>query len=107
MADQNNTTAPVLPLPPLEYDIQYMNNLIRLLNFWIQQQQNPGSLRGTAINLASSTRSTEGSVAPDVVFDTLADRTTTLAILKYLPTSSAGLVKDQIWNDAGTLKIIT
>ena len=76
MANRNNVPSPVLPLPPLEYDVQYMNNLIRLLNYFIQQQDNPGDIRGARLALTQ------------------------------LPTSSTGLASGTVWNDAGTLKII-
>ena len=72
MANENQVPNPVLPLPPLEYDVQYMNQLIRLLNFYIQQQSVPGLVQGT---------------------------TTTLTAV---PTSAAGLVSGQIWRDTGT-----
>ena len=45
--------SPVLPLPPLEYDVSYLNNLIRLLNFYIVQQATPGAIRGDFLTLAA------------------------------------------------------
>ena len=68
--------SPVLPLAPLEYDVQYVNNLIRLLNYFIEQQDNTGSIRGSTITLTN------------------------------LPTSSTGLSPGSVWNNAGTLKIV-
>jgi len=53
MANNNRVPAPVLSLPPLEYDVQYMNNLVRLLNYFIEQQTNPGDMRGVTLTLAS------------------------------------------------------
>jgi hypothetical protein len=76
MANRNNVPSPVLPLPPLEYDVQYMNTLIRLLNYFIQQQDNPGQIRGSDLHLSG------------------------------LPTTATGLVSGDVWNNAGTLKII-
>lgn len=72
MANENQVPNPVLPLPPLEYDVQYMNQLIRLLNFYIQQQSVPGLVQGTT------------------------------ATLTAVPTSTAGLVSGQIWRDTTT-----
>ena len=76
MANNNRVPSPVLPLPPLEYDVQYMNNLVRLLNYYIEQQGNPGALRGTTLTLTS------------------------------LPTSATGLASGTIWSNAGVLNII-
>lgn len=75
MANRNSVPSPVLPLPPLEYDVQYMNNLIRLLNYYIEQQDNPGEMRGSGL------------------------------LLSDLPTSATGLESGQIWNNAGVLNI--
>jgi len=36
--------SPVLPLAPLEYDVQYLNNLVRLLTYYIQQQDNQNQI---------------------------------------------------------------
>jgi len=36
--------SPVLPLAPLEYDVQYVNNLVRLLTYYIQQQDNQNQI---------------------------------------------------------------
>ena len=36
--------SPVLPLAPLEYDVQYVNNLVRLLTYYIQQQDNQNKI---------------------------------------------------------------
>lgn len=56
MSQTNKTPppSPVLPLPPLEYDIAYMNNLVRLLNYFITQQNNPGSVQGAGLRLYQS-----------------------------------------------------
>lgn len=40
---------PVLPLAPLEYDIQFQNNLVRLINYFIEQVNNPGGVRCTSL----------------------------------------------------------
>ena len=76
MANRNQVPNAVLPLPPLEYDPQWANNLVRILNFTIQQLQNPGHIRGVDI------------------------------VLTNLPTSATDLPPGSVWNDAGTLKIV-
>lgn len=44
---------PVLPLAPLEYDIQFQNNLVRLVNYFIEQVGNPGDVRCTSLVAAN------------------------------------------------------
>lgn len=100
MANNNNVPAPVLPLPPLEYDNQYMNNLIRLLNYYILQQNNPGNMRGSALTLSS------GDPDPDVIIDTTAANDITKFVVTELPISAAGLVTGQIWRNGSVLNII-
>ena len=101
MSNNNQNSAAVLPLPPLEYDNQYFNNLVRILNFWIQQTQNPGAIRCTGVTVTDR----EGKLAFSISSDAKIDQN---VILMYeLPTSATGLQKGQIWNDSGTLKIVT
>tara|TARA_Y100000114_G_C11501696_1_gene204725 strand:- start:24 stop:254 length:231 start_codon:yes stop_codon:yes gene_type:complete len=68
---------PTLPDPPQDYDNLYMNDLIRTLEVFIQQERNPGELRGTKITLTD------------------------------LPTSATGLETGALYNDSGTVKIVT
>ena len=101
MANANQVPAPVLLLPPLEYDVQYMNNLIRLLNYYIEQQANPGLVRGYALMLD------EGDGDSDVIFNTRANTTDiTKVLIKELPTSATGLESGQVWRDVDVLKIV-
>ncbi|CAB4180320.1 hypothetical protein UFOVP1043_23 [uncultured Caudovirales phage] len=100
MANNNRVPSPVLPLPPLEYDVQYMDNLIRLLNYFIVQQNNPGNIRGSVLELSS------GTVAPDVIIDTTASNSVTEFVVLDLPTSASGLVTGQIWRNGSVLNII-
>lgn len=90
----NKVPSPVLPLPPLDYDPQYFNNLIRLLNFYIEQKDNPGQVRSSKIEIA------DGSPAASVVIDPNA------VVFKNLPTSDSGLQSGQLWRDGTTVKII-
>jgi len=73
----NQIAPPRLPEPPVEYTQQYMADLIRALELFIAQERNPGELRGTKITLTN------------------------------LPTSSSGLETGALFNDSGTVKIVT
>ena len=66
---------PRLPEAPQQYSQQYMEDLLRWLEIFIQQERTPGELRGTTITLTD------------------------------LPTSSTGLETGTLWNDAGTVKV--
>ena len=66
----------VLPVPPVQYDQNWANQLIRGLNTYFTALQNPGPMQGTTITLTS------------------------------LPTSSAGLPSGALWNSSGTVKIV-
>jgi len=98
----------VLPLPPLEYDVQYMNSLIRVLNFYIQQQANPGHLRGTDLVLSLTGSGATQAVASveHIVDATNALVNKTIVNIVSLPTSSTGLSSGDIWNNAGVINII-
>lgn len=108
MANNNRVPSPVLPLPPLEYDVQYMNNLIRLLNYYIEQQGNPGGIRGTALVLTLTGASVIQPVASiEHIIDPLnALVGKTIVNIIDLPTSATGLASGDVWNSAGTLKIV-
>lgn len=98
----------VLPLAPLEYDVQYMNALVRLINFYMEQQANPGPIQGTQLTL---TLTGSGAVQPIASIEYIIDPTNTLVnktIVNFqsLPTSATGLSSGDVWNDSGTLKIV-
>lgn len=67
--------APRLPEAPAEYTQQYMQDLLRALEVFIEQERNPGELRGTRITLTD------------------------------LPTSATGLETGALYNDSGTVKV--
>ena len=73
----NQIAPPRLPEPPAEISQVYMQDLLRALELFISQERNPGELRGTKITLTD------------------------------LPTSSTGLETGSLWNDSGTVKIVT
>ena len=54
-----------------------MEDLVRTLEIFISQERNPGEMRGTKLTLTD------------------------------LPTSSTGLEVGSLWNDAGTVRIVT
>ena len=73
----NQIAPPRLPEAPVEYNPQYMSDLLRALELFISQERNPGELRGTRITLTE------------------------------LPTSATGLEVGALFNDSGTVKIVT
>lgn len=104
MANKNNVPSPVLPLAPLEYDVQYFNNLIRLLNYYIEQQDNPGT--GIFSRLELNDGDADGT---DVIIDVKQNSADlTYFWIKELPTSPTGLQTGQMWVDTtagNTLKL--
>lgn len=68
---------PQFPLAPEEYDRQYFDEMVRSLTQLVVQLQNPGELRGTKITLTD------------------------------LPTSATGLESGALYNDSGTVKVVT
>lgn len=73
----NQIAPPRLPDPPETIDQFYMADLVRALELFIEQERNPGELRGTKITLTD------------------------------LPTSATGLETGALYNDSGTVKIVT
>lgn len=73
----NQIAPPRLPEPTTEYSARYMQDLIRALEIFIQQERNPGQMRGTKITLTE------------------------------LPTSATGLESGALYNDSGTVKIVS
>ncbi len=68
---------PRLPTAPSEYNVSFMTDLVRALESFISQERNPGEMRGTKITLTD------------------------------LPTSASGLETGALYNDSGTVKIVT
>ena len=73
----NQIAPPRLPEAPQEYSARYMADLLRALELFISQERNPGEMRGTKITLTN------------------------------LPTSASGLERGALYNDSGTVKIVT
>lgn len=79
-----NVTPPanaVLPIPPIDYDVGYMTNLIRILNLYFQQLNNPGLVQGFSLRLS------DGDVDNDVIIDTTAYNDYTRFLCTELPTT--------------------
>ncbi len=72
---KSGPTPPRFPEAPAEYSQDHMQDLIRALELFIEQERNPGELRGTKITLTD------------------------------LPTSATGLETGALYNDAGTVKV--
>ena len=72
----NQVAPPRLPEPPTEYTQQYMADLVRSLQTFIEQERNPGEMRGTKLTLTD------------------------------LPTSATGLETGSLYNDSGTVKVV-
>ena len=56
----NEIPAPRLPEPPVDYDVRYLRDLTRALQVFIDQERNPGELRGTKITLTDLPTSSSG-----------------------------------------------
>ena len=72
-----NLPPPRLPEPPAQIDRRYMEDLVRTLQTFITQERNPGELRATKLTLTD------------------------------LPTSASGLETGALYNDSGTVKVVT
>lgn len=72
---QVSIAPPRLPEAPVDYNQQYMADLLRALEIFISQERTPGELRGTKITLTD------------------------------LPTSATGLESGALYNDSGTVKV--
>ncbi len=73
----NQVAPPRLPEPPTEYTQQYMADLVRSLEVFIEQERNPGEMRGTRLTLTD------------------------------LPTSATDLETGSLFNDGGVVKVVT
>lgn len=68
---------PQFSVPPEEYDRTYFDDMVRSLSQLVIQLNNPGELRGTKITLTD------------------------------LPISPSGLETGALYNDNGTIKVVT
>jgi hypothetical protein len=72
-----NLPLPYLPVPPAEYDQRYFAELVQSVAVFMQQTRNPGEGRFTNV------------------------------VLTDLPTSPTGLAPGTLYNDSGTVKVVT
>ena len=66
---------PQFPLPPVEYNQQYMSEIVRQFSILIQQMQNPGDSRFTTVTITQ------------------------------LPTNDVGLEQGSLYNSGGFVKV--
>lgn len=78
-----------LPLPPKEYNQEYMNRLIKQLDFAIRKLE---------------------SIRPITVASDLSSKVAAFPIsgltIQDIPTSPTGLPEGSVWSDSGVLKIV-
>ena len=55
--------APRLPTAPIEYDAQFMAELLNALRLYFNQLDNPGDIAGSALNLNLDTLPTDADLA--------------------------------------------
>jgi hypothetical protein len=77
MSSPSKSSLPFFPVPPQDYDQRYFSELIRAFSVYVAQQNNPGEGRNTTL------------------------------VLTNLPTSASGLEVGSVYNDSGTLKVVT
>lgn len=85
-----NLKLSAFPLPPQQYDHQYMVRLVRQLQIMVNQ-------------IASQSPITAGS---DLTQTDMQHPISALTLLN-LPTAPDGLPSGSVWNDGGTLKIVS
>lgn|SRR5210317_1852986 len=93
-----NVAAPRLPEPTREYSLTYMQDLIRALEIFIEQERTPGDLRARSVFVTNNLTDTPNINGGGIRASTMN--------LQNLPTSSSGLSTGDVWNDSGTLKIV-
>ena len=55
--------APSLPVPPVEYDSQYMVQLLNILRLYFNQLDNPGFMESSGLNFNLDTLPTQADLA--------------------------------------------
>lgn len=81
---QRSLVPPTISDAPEEYRRDYVSDLARALELLIEQVNSEGELRGSALDSNKSP-----------------------LVLKDLPTSATGLETGSVYNDSGTLKVVT
>lgn len=78
-----------LPLPPKEYEQEYMNRLIRQIDFAFRKMQ---AIRPLTVG-SDQTRQVAGFPISGLT-------------IQDIPTSPTGLPAGSVWSDSGVLKIV-
>ena len=81
---QRSLVPPTISDAPEEYRRDYISDLARALELLIEQVNSEGELRASAL-----------------------DNNKSPLVLKDLPTSATGLETGSVYNDSGTLKVVT
>ena len=81
---QRSLVPPTISDAPEEYRREYVSDLARALELLIEQVNSEGELRASAL-----------------------DNNKSPLVLKDLPTSATGLETGSVYNDSGTLKVVT
>ena len=63
-----NLTLPFFPIPPAEYNQEYMAEIMRSFSVYLSQMQNPGEGRHTGLNLTNLQTDDQG-LAPGELFN--------------------------------------
>lgn len=79
-----------LPLPPREYNQEYMNRLLKQLSFIINRLN---AIRPITIGSDLTQQNVQFPVSA--------------LTIQNIPTSSTGLPSGSVWSDGGTLKIVS
>lgn len=97
----------VIPLPPNDYDPNYIMVLVQVLTFMMQQAQSRGTITGAALSLYTSRAPYNATKEADFLFNTQDNNDTNTWMVIDLPEAPDGLGPDQIWVDraTGTLRI--
>jgi len=89
MSNQN-VTPPNLPVPPVEYNVAYMNQLLKVLQLYFTQVSNNGPLQGSTLNLSSINQITNKQ---DIVLPTQTSLSTLRTGDIYYDTSAGNVLK--------------
>ena len=100
---KSGPTPPRFPEAPAEYSQDHMQDLIRALELFIEQERNPGPVRAQTVFVSTADSNTAATPeSPDLDPGSIkASRIT----LTDLPTSATGLETGALYNDSGTVKV--
>lgn len=84
------TSNTALPLPPKDYEQEYMNRLIRQIDFALRKMQ---AIRPLTVGSDQTSQIAGFPISGLTIQD--------------IPTSPTGLPSGSVWSDLGTLKIVS